>query len=192
MPLLLIVLGISAIYLYVDFRTDPGEHLKAKTIHTVLIVFLFYYYIDSIRELIAIVGDIEVFFRQRPSLGIIPGLLNAVITLMSSIISAIVLWNVGKMVRRHNSARKLIIKLLPVLAFFSLFSFYEVLAIGGNVVGFYEWGIILSGFIIMMGLFLGIMFIYRAPFMVRFFERASPNAPLTDLIDRIGEDEAGE
>lgn len=192
MPLLLIVLGISAIYLYVDFRIDPGEHLKAKVIHTVLIVFLFYYYIDSIRELIAIVGDIDVFFRQRPSLGIIPGLLNAVITLMSSILNVIVVWNVGKMIRRHNGARKLIVKLLPVLAFFSLFSFYEVLAIGGNVAGFYEWGIILTAFIIMMGLFLGIMFIYRAPFMVRFFERVSADAPLNELVDQIGDDEGGE
>lgn len=192
MTFLLIVLGISAIYLYLDFRTDPKDHAKAKIVHGILIVLLFYSYLGSISDFVNTMRNIGSFFQQQQAIGIIPGGISAVISFLSSILSVIVLWNVGKMMRRHNGARKLVIKLLPLLGLFGVFSFYGGFVLDGDMMGFSDWGIILLGFIIMMGIFLGIMFIYCAPFMVRFFERVSPNAPLTDLIDRIGEDEARE
>ncbi|MEM6805646.1 MAG: hypothetical protein AAF696_29885 [Bacteroidota bacterium] len=190
--LVLIVLVVVGISLKQNYALDLGQHRKAKIIHALLSSLFFYTYVDSISFLIGLVQYFEMIRNSAQGFGIITQDTHFILLLLSNLLGVVALWYFGKMIKRDNHARKVIIKLLPILGLISSIGFYRGFLEDGDSMGLSDGLIISLGLVIMLGFYIGFMMIYKSPMMVRFFkmeledgEQSEEN--LGKLINEIGE-----
>lgn len=190
---LLIIVAIVVAGLIKNYSIDKGKHLKAKWVHGLLITLLMYSFVGSISQGIKIVFSFSSFLETTPAVGIIPKNAHILLIIIHTVLSILVFVYAGKMIGRKNEDRLRMIKILPFVGFLSSLFFYRGFVQDGDKMGIPDWVILLMGFIIMMGIYIGTMKIYQSKFMVRFFEKdneigMSSNENLEELIDELGND----
>lgn len=167
-----ILLTIAGIYLYHDYVSDKGQHIKAKIINGFVIGLIAFMYADSFRYLgwmIRKPSDVKEIWQT--SVGFIPGQLHLIINILSVLIGMALIYFASKMTRRDEVGRTWTLRILPIIAVSEIISFYrgwisdgydsitnQILAIGT--------GTILIGVITLL-----IIRIYRSDFMNDFFNR---------------------
>lgn len=180
-----------------DFNRDKGKHVRAKTIHAILVSFLFLAFTGSISQGMNIIRNFSEIITNTSQAGILPREMALLVIFLNSALAIFVFFLLSKLLRRQNKSRKMLVKILPLLAIVAPLNVYRSASIDSPIDSPGEWFSVLALYLIIGGFFFGIMKIYQSPSLVRFFELdldkgAKDMNQLEELIDQVGENEPKE
>lgn len=186
---------LIVVYLYRDYARDKGLHIKAKTIHAVLVTLLFLLFLGSFRAMLNMITNFSEVIGTIHSTALFPQKILQAIVVLNGILSAFIFWHLGLMMKRKNKSRLLVTKLMPVLGITSGFNLYRLMVKDGGLLGIPEWLFLIMAFFFSLLITISAMKIYQSQFMVRFFELDLEKGDkdmnqLEELIDEVGGSES--
>ncbi len=163
-------LAILVVGLVNDYKRDEGRNVRAKVFHAICLATLIVSYTGSFRILASWIRNFE---RAKGifsvDVGLVPGQLHFIFYLLHSVLAMVVIVVAYGMIKRNDRSRKLLIRLLPFLAFLEVFSFYRGWLSDGDDLGVNHAMIVLTGFLVIGGLASIIIAIYSSRMMRIFF-----------------------
>lgn len=169
-------LTILGIYLYQDYQTDRTQHIKAKIIHAIILIAFTLMYSESFRY---IGWMIRKFDKAREiwavPIGFIPGELHFMINIIQAIAGTLLIYFLFSTIKRKESGRRWMMRLIPVIAFTETIAFYRGWISEGNDSFIHQFLAITIGCGIFGSLSYAIIKIYMSKYMDDFFNRRNLN-----------------
>lgn len=171
----LVVLGSC---LYRDFKKDPGEHVRAKIVHSIMLFALVVQFANAFREAGAVVGRFnETVGRFSQDVGVVPGDVHIVIFFLQIIVSVIISVLAFKMGVRNDKARKQFLTIIPFGGLLYVFGFYRGwLSVPGDPF-LNDLLVVVIGTLVISALVIPYLLVYRSPMMLSFFEQQQTTLP---------------
>jgi hypothetical protein len=175
--LLFLVLGLVK-----DYNRDKKQHEKAKVAHAVALVFLMYFFAGSFGSLGWLIGNYEKFqSRFYVPLGIFSADFHFISTFIHLGLSLIIILLTYNMIKRDDSSRKKLIKLIPFIIPTETLSFYRGFQSDEPFMNDYL--VLTLGLIIMGSINLGLSYLYSRPFMIDFFKSETIEKALVEVVE---------
>ncbi len=168
----IIITCLIGIWLSNDFKKDKGKHTKAKTLHAIIILLLFFMYSSVYKYLYWMIfyTNIE---KEKYSMdvGIIPGQLHFVIHLCYIIFILFTLGLAFKLIKRQEKACQKFMYALSLLGITEFFNFYRGMIKDEVEFQFNYYFLLYIGFALFSLIVVGVILIYNSKYMKSFFSQ---------------------
>ncbi|MEO0582423.1 MAG: hypothetical protein AAF135_09395 [Bacteroidota bacterium] len=173
---ILLILGTG---FYRDYQRDPGQHISAKVVHALLVTILTFSSLGSISGVIQVVSEFSSLADSYQERYILPLPLHTTVVALVPFVDLGMLLLLGGMYRRNLKSRMRLIMLLPIAGILKSYVFYVSMSSTDEPQDLIpEWGYLGAAFLFCLGFFMFAWGMYRARFMVNFFE-----GPVKDNLD---------
>src|SRR6478736_2020786 len=154
--------------LYKDYSRDKKQHVKAKVLHAIALVILLYFFAGSFSYLGRLFRNFDLFqSRFHVPLGIFSADIHYYSSFVHIGLSLVIILLTYNMIKRHDSARIKLVKVLPLIIPTEVLSFYRGFQADEPIGNDYL--VLALGLFVMGALFLGVSYLYTRPFMINFF-----------------------
>ncbi|MBL0127538.1 MAG: hypothetical protein IPP83_08765 [Flavobacteriales bacterium] len=168
MTLTFIFLAVTAIFLIRNYSKDNGRHTVAKIVHAIVLVLIIVIHENSIEQVGYLIQHFPEFkARHLDPVGVVPGELNLITSLLHEILSALILFSALSTVKRTRRSVTLLRALLVISVPVTVIDYYCLYLTSSTDLP--DWMVFGRGAIVIAAIYFGIFLLYSARFMREFF-----------------------
>ncbi len=162
------------VYLFYDFKRDKKEFIKAKILHTLILVGFVYYYAPAFVYLGSILAKYEQKSQKfATTMGVFSPAVNQLIWWLQVVMQCFILFISWGLARRNDQSRRQLVTILPIHILIASFGFYR---------GFFSEGLVELDSLLVLFISFGvacvmyvpILILYNTNWMKRFFANGRP------------------